>query len=747
MKLSLRFFLPLAVVLISISYFVAPLVDSLTLRWFTRDLDMRSRLIYRAIEEPLADLVKIQSRAKIEQMFSKIIQDERLYAVGFCDGGDKLIYRTQTFPSPILCGELASKNGESYVASLVSGPLHVVTHPVSAEGKIFGTLILLHDMSFIEKRSSDTRKYIFILFAIIALVVSGITVVIAHLSWRGWVNGIRALLKGEGPFNPLSELRQSELLPIAKDLKSLIKNLERDRKQRDEQQISWTPKTLKRILNEELSGDEILVVSNREPYIHVKREDKIEVQVPASGLVTALEPIMRACSGTWIAHGSGSADKLTVDEHDRIPVPPSDPSYQIRRVWLSKEEEDGYYYGFSNEGLWPLCHIAHTRPVFRSSDWKTYYEVNQKFADVVCQEAKTKNPVILVQDYHFALLPKMVKDRLPNATIISFWHIPWPNAEAFGICPWREEILSGLLGSSIIGFHTQFHCNNFLEAVDRYLEARIDRENYNISMGGKISMVRDYPISIEWPSRWLDRTKSNLDCRTHIRQINGLPTDRMLGVGVDRLDYTKGILERFMAVERLLEMFPEWQGKFTLIQIAAPTRTSIDEYQNFEAQVRAMAIRINKKFGKDSYQPILLKVEHHEPEQVFEYYRAVDLCMVTSLHDGMNLVAKEFVSAREDEKGVLILSQFTGASRELPEALVVNPYNIDQCATALHVALSMPATEQKDRMKSMRALVQEFNVYRWAGRMLIDASKIRRRDRLAKRTKETESFLKGNSLS
>ncbi len=399
-------------------------------------------------------------------------------------------------------------------------------------------------------------------------------------------------------------------------------------------------------------------------------------------------------------------------------------------MWLSPEEETGYYYGFSNSGLWPLCHIAHTRPVFRSADWSAYVTVNRRFADAVVLEAKTEDPIVLVQDYHFALLPRMIRERLPAATVISFWHIPWPNAEAFGICPWREALVDGLLGSSILGFHTQFHCNNFIDTVDRYVEARIDRETYTVSYGGDQTAVRRYPISIEWPLSSRTMQKPVAQCRARVREENGLAPDAVIGVGVDRLDYTKGILERFLAIERLLEIDPLWIGKFVFVQIAAPSRSSIDEYQDFDAKVRALARRINERFSGKGRAPILLKVEHHDPDEVYEYYRAADLCFVSSLHDGMNLVAKEFVASRDDERGVLILSQFTGASRELPEALIVNPYDIDQCAAALRTALVMPPSEQRDRMRSMRGLLQDFNVYRWAGRMLLDAAQMRTRSRL-----------------
>jgi trehalose 6-phosphate synthase len=545
--------------------------------------------------------------------------------------------------------------------------------------------------------------------------------------------GVRALLRGEGllrqpEINPPPSLPGFK--PIARDLQRLISELESENRARDESQLTWSAETLRTILHGELRGEDVIVVSNREPYIHQRRGERIEVQRPASGLVTALEPIMRACSGTWIAHGSGSADHEVVDKNDRVAVPPENPAYHIRRVWLTPEEEAGYYYGFANEGLWPLCHIAHVRPIFRSGDWAQYIAVNRKFAQAVVSEAKTKNPIVLVQDYHFALLPKMIHEELPEATIISFWHIPWPNPESFAICPWREEILAGMLGSSIMGFHTQSHCNNFVDTVDRFLEARVDRESFNVSFGGKRTSVRRYPISIAWPPDPELLQKSVPECRRHIRELNDLPPEHKLGIGVDRLDYTKGILERFRAIERLLELKPDWIGHFTFVQIAAPTRSGIDEYQHHEAQVRTLATRINARFERRGPAPIILKIEQHAPPLVYEHFRAADLCFVSSLHDGMNLVAKEFVAARDDERGVLILSEFTGAARELPEALIVNPYDADQCAAALHLALSMPDMEQRDRMLLMRGLVAEFNVFRWAGRMLLDAATQRRHSRL-----------------
>jgi trehalose 6-phosphate synthase len=416
-----------------------------------------------------------------------------------------------------------------------------------------------------------------------------------------------------------------------------------------------------------------------------------------------------------------------------VRVPPGEESYVVRRVWLSAEEEQGYYYGFSNEGLWPLCHLAHTRPVFREEDWRHYVAVNRRFADAVCEEVDADDPIILVQDYHFALAPRMIREKLPRATILTFWHIPWPNAERIGICPWREEILNGLLGSSIVGFHTQQHCNNFMDSIDAFLESRIDREDNAIVQGPRRTLVRPYPISIEWPVRWLAELPSTGECRKQTFEELGLRPNALLGVGIDRLDYTKGVEERLLAVSTLLERYPEFRGRFTFVQLAAPSRTKIDRYRDLNDRIEAVTAEINARWGDANYKPIILLRAHHQPPTVFRFYRAADLCYVSSLHDGMNLVAKEFVAARDDDRGVLVLSQFTGAARDLTEALIVNPYDLGQAGDALATALRMPADEQRERMRSMRRLVSEFNVYRWAGRMLVDAAELRRRDRLTGR--------------
>jgi trehalose-6-phosphate synthase len=735
LHLSLRFVIPLVIALALLANVVVPLVDGLNLRWAARDMDIRSELIGRTLQDPLSELLQKGERSRINALLLRASQDERLLALGVCNESDKLVYRTSGFPASLSC-KSPEKTGKDpvHLIRLPQGPVHVAVSPLEHEGIRIGSLVLVHDMSYMERRSADTRKYVIIFFVVLGVVISLITVFVAHLSWRGWMAGVRAMLRGEGILRPFSQqATKSELQPLVGDLRELLRTLDAGRRFADDSTITWSPESLRTLLHKQLVGERILVVSNREPYIHLLKDGQIEVHRPASGLVTAVEPVMRACSGTWIAHGGGSADRNTVDGKDRVRVPPHKPEYNLRRVWLTKEEEDGYYYGFANEGLWPLCHIAHVRPVFRTTDWEQYEKINQRFADAVVEEADSDNPVVLVQDYHFALLPAMIRKALPKATIITFWHIPWPNPESFGICPWREELLKGMLGSTILGFHTPYHCKNFLETVDRYLETRIEHESSTISRRGQLTMVESYPISIQWPSPQQGTLATEAQIRTGLLESLGLPQDQMLGVGVDRMDYTKGIPERFMAVERMFELHPEMVGRFTFIQIAAPSRSILEEYRTFQERVHAMAERINLRFSREGCPAIILKAEHHEPEQVNRYYRAADVCMVTSLHDGMNLVAKEFVAARDDEQGVLVLSQFTGAAHELHEALIVNPYHVEQTAEALHRALTMPDYEQRERMRSMRTLVRDFNVYRWAGRMLLDAARVRQREKLADR--------------
>jgi trehalose 6-phosphate synthase len=615
----------------------------------------------------------------------------------------------------------------STIATIPTGRVFVSAMPIWNQGQELGFAILVQDLSYIDRRESAAQTFLFVVFGILAVLAFGIPLLVARRARSDWSLELRRLLRGRGK-------QSQEFQPILSDVRELVGRMANER---EDAPGLWTAERLKQTLNRHLHGEKIVILANREPYVHQHTADGgIEVQHPASGLVTALEPIMRACSGVWVAHGSGDADRETVDSNDHVRVPPDEESYHIRRVWLSEEEQQGYYYGFSNEGLWPLCHIAHARPVFRSADWRQYRNVNQKFADAVCSEVDSKDPIILVQDYHFALAPAMIRKRLPTATVIVFWHIPWPNAERMGICPWRNELLEGLLGSSILGFHTQLHCNNFLDSVDRFLETRRDQEQNAVMMQGHRTLVRPYPISLEWPVHWVVESPSVEECRARVWQEFGLKPNALLGIGVDRLDYTKGVEERLEAVELLLERHPEFRGRFSFAQLAAPSRTKIERYRELNEAVERLTERINQRFGSKDYKPIILLRSHHEPPEVFRFYRAADLCYISSLHDGMNLVAKEFVAARTDLKGVLVLSEFTGAARELTEALIVNPYDLEGSCEALAAALTMPADEQQDRMRSMRSVLVQFNVYRWAGKMLVDASRLRNQERVTGRLAE-----------
>jgi trehalose 6-phosphate synthase len=724
-----------------LAYLASTAIQKATHRWFQEDMNQRvAALIKDARPLLLAPWVGGNPDV-LSAALTGISRDGRMTAAGACDQNNQLMARSPAFPRELTCATIrqrmvAEEEGSGALWGMdwesPGGRFYLSTVPMARDGSPLGLLILAQDLSFSDRREARLRHVLLIVFSCLALAASLVTVAAARLSWRGFRKELRRFILGES--------HRKEFLPIVSDIRELVARIAAEREM-DGVTGAWNPQRLKQVLVRHFPGDKVLVLANREPYIHERGSDgAVVVHHPASGLVAAVEPVLRACSGVWIAHGSGSADRQAVDAKHRVKVPPGEESYLLRRVWLSEAEERGYYYGLANEGLWPLCHLAHARPIFRGSDWSTYEAVNRRFADTVCDEAEGEDPVVLVQDYHFSLVPRLVRERRPRATIITFWHIPWPNSEHFGICPWRSEILQGMLGSSILGFHTRQHCNNFLDSVDRYLEARIDREQNAVVQHGRATLVRPYPISIEWPSQWVAGAPSAAECRRSVRQNLGLREDALLGVGVDRLDYTKGIEERLLAVERLLERFPAYAGRFSFVQLAAPSRTLIERYKQLDETVERTAARINQRFGEGAYQPITLLRAHHEPPEVFRYYRAADLCYVSSLHDGMNLVAKEFVAAREDERGVLLLSQFTGASRELSEALMVNPYDLEEASAAMARALSMSPEEQRERMHAMRVFLAEFNVYRWAGRMLVDAARLRHKESLLDRHGEESSL-------
>ncbi|MEO7325430.1 MAG: trehalose-6-phosphate synthase [Dokdonella sp.] len=737
MNLRIRLALALIAALGALIAFAWLLVSHTTHDWFEKDVGLRAQLAINGARRALLADIDAHDANALRDLLIDIARDERVMGAAVCAPDLTVIASTPGFPDAFSCRAVGAHvipgNTAASVAwvpwratmDLPGGQVQINAIPLQTGEGAKAFAILTHDLSFASRRESSTGVFLLCAFVLLAALASLVTLLVVRMAWRDWRDALQRMARGQG-----AEQRP-QFLPVVRDLRDLLDRLAEE-EQAELRGGAWTPERLKLTLRRHLHGERLVVMANREPYIHDRADDgSIRVLHPASGLVSALEPVLRACSGVWVAHGAGSADRETADAQGRVRVPPGEESYVIRRVWLSPEEEKGYYYGFANEGLWPLCHVSHTRPIFRMEDWLHYRQVNEKFVDAVCAEVDTDDPVILVQDYHFALAPRLLRERLPRATILTFWHIPWPNAEQISICPWHKELIEGMLGSSILGFHTQFHCNNFMDAADRFLEARLDREDLAVIQGDRRTLVRGYPISIEWPHRWVEAAPSVSDCRNAVFTELGLSPDTRLGIGVDRLDYTKGIEERMRAVERLFERNPEYIGRFTFLQLASPSRAEIERYAQLKVDVETLVARINARFARDDWQPIILRGQHTEPVDVFRYFRAADVCYVSSLHDGMNLVAKEFVAARDDEQGVLILSRFTGAARELTEALIVNPYDIEQASHALAIALEMSRSEQQARMQAMRRFVSEFNVYRWAGRMLLDASRLRRREQLS----------------
>ncbi len=478
----------------------------------------------------------------------------------------------------------------------------------------------------------------------------------------------------------------------------------------------WTKDSLKELIQDKLKDNLFVVASNREPYIHKMSGDKISCFRPASGVVTALDPVLQVCNGLWVAHGSGDADKKVVDEKNRIQVPPADPKYTLKRIWMNKAEETGYYYGFSNEALWPLCHIVYTKPKFDPIDFQYYKTINERFAQAILEEVGDKEAIIFLQDYHLCLVPKILKDANPKLKIALFWHIPWPNPEVFRICPWKKEILEGMLGADLLGFHIPYHVDNFLETINYNLEAKVDKVTSKVVHRKIETLIRPYPISIDYES--ISKNAATKEVEEDIKNVKetlGINCE-LIGVGTDRIDYTKGILEKFQAIDRLLEKYPEFQGRFCYVQIGSLSRIHLDTYKKLNDDINSLVERINWKYSSDHWSPIVFVRRYFTPQQLLGIFRMANVCLVTSLHDGMNLVAKEFIAA--NDKGMLVLSKFTGAARELTDAIQMNPYNHDQVAEALKQALTMPEKERKERMGKMKTIVKDYNIYSWAANII-----------------------------
>jgi len=740
MRISLRLIVSLAIAITLVSVLFAMIQvrnESLRKR---EDLDRRARVFAESLRETMDLLPQPGSQAKLREIVEKFGSRESLAGViVYGDHATPLLItsalarKLNSRPPPL--DKLPGPGGDGGGSYIHIGPTEMHRYVIRLPRQ--GALAVFHDASFIETEASQTWRETFLRVLIQMALIVAITILVVRWTIVGHVlqlaQWIRDLRNGKPTLNSGHDA-QDVFKPLTKEVSDLALGFHRARasaeeeaRLRDAADSLWTAERLKVYLRSTMEGRPFFAVSNREPYIHQYKSGYIETIVPASGLVTAMEPILCASNGTWIAQGSGDADRATADERNRVSVPPGDPKYTLRRVWLSQEEEDGYYYGFSNEGIWPLCHIAHTRPVFRLPDWESYQEANRKFADAVLDEIRdAENPIVLVQDYHFALLPRLIKEARPDANVAIFWHIPWPNPEAFGICPWQHELLEGLLGADLIGFHIQEHCRNFLDTVDRCLESRTEWERGTVTRGSHLTIVKPFPISVELPASPAHPVESDslyVERESLLRKY-GIRVG-FIGIGVDRLDYTKGIPERFHGIERFLEQNPFYVGRFTFIQIAAPTRTRIPRYQAIGDEVEQEAARINNRFQTSHWKPIVLFASHHSHQEIEAFYRAADVCLVTSLHDGMNLVAKEFVASRSDGGGVVILSRFAGASHELLDALIVNPYDTAQIAKAIQMALELPPEERRGRMLRLRRVVRENNIYRWAAGLIGAVSGIR----------------------
>jgi len=699
------------------------------------DLERRAVLLGEGFKEAVEPALARGSRPGIERLLKKFGRRDQGIAV--YDKVGALIAATSDIEPllpaslPDVIAALSSGTVQKGFTALGGKAVYLYASPLALrDDRPAGAVAVVLDASSIAALEWERWRYNAIRFLVLAGVLSFIAWLVVRVSiTRPMANMARwtkALRHGHAMTPP--DLADAGLFgPMAREVSVLAKSLHRAQAAAEEEatlrvmgESLWTEERLKHFVKLRLGESPLLVVSNREPLRHVRKDGRIEAEIPASGLVTAMDPVMRACGGVWVAQGSGDADVEMVDAHGRLRIPPDDPRYTLRRVWLTKEEEAGYYEGFSNEGLWPLCHIVHTRPHFRPEDWGHYRVVNEKFAAAVLEEvAGVESPMVLIQDYHFALLPGLIKRARPDARTAIFWHIPWPNFENFSICPWQDDLLLGMLGADLIGFHTQFYCNNFLQTVERAIEARIDWEHFSVTRGRHTTYVKPFPISVA--PEFVEEPPAL--SRQALLDRLGISAE-FLGVGVERLDYTKGLPERFRALGRFFERFPEYRERVVFVQLAAPSRSTIERYQQIEAEVDEVIREVNAAFGTKRWRPIVYLKRHHDHRDIWPFYRHADFCMVTSLHDGMNLVAKEFVSVRDDEDGALILSQFTGASWELRDALLVNPYDVDSMAEAIRAAVEMPADERRARMARMRQSVREHNIYRWAGLLLTELQRV-----------------------
>ena len=684
--------------------------DATLRRWTDRDLNRSAHLVATVI----AAHARETSPSHLQKTLTQLASNEDAANLVACGSdGSRLgvtgIGRELGCDSQLARAALTAK-GTSTRGRLGTRSVVVTAHPLDATRSV----LVVQDRTFLDKRRSHLLWILFVaaegaLLAFLLLARAG-----ARIGSRRTEEAARSVVRHMRSRASGDVTIPADLHLLARDMRDTVEQL------RSESPGPVGPERLRILARKDERGGSLVVMANREPYSHEwKAGGAVAVERPASGLVTGIEPILRACGGTWIAHASGSADRVYADRMGRVSVPPDAPEYTLRRLWIDEAEYERYYSGFANEGLWPLCHTAHTQPMFRAADWASYQAVNETFAAAGVEEARSDG-MLLIQDYHFALVPRLVREQAPHVVTSLFWHIPWPNSEVVGICPWKEALLDGMLGADIVGFHTRQFCLNFLESAQRYLECRVNFEDMSVTYGGHCTRVRPYPISVEWPYPAESRTTGSL-----LRRSLRIPDEAHVSVGVDRADYTKGLLERVSAVEQLLEENPALLGRYVLVQLASPTRTRIRKYQQLADDLQEAVDRVNRRFGTASWQPILLEMRTVPPDEVRQYYAMAESALVTPLHDGMNLVAKEYVAACEDGDGALVLSVFAGAAKELDGALLVNPYDTQQVAQTILRAVRMPLAERRARMQSMREQIASHSIYDWSEKLLTDMREVR----------------------
>lgn len=704
----------------------------------TTDLQYRTRVLADSMEESIAPSFERHATSSVQKIVGRIASNERIAGIIVFDNKGAIVASAGNATSSVasttvVAAAMDGAQDKNTTMRGSDGSVFLFASPlINEKSEVIGALLVAQNAQYIDDAILaiwlDNLQRVLVL----VVVLGGALFVLVRWVFYGPLSKMVMTLEAirRGDVREVSVKGDGMLAPLVTEISKMTTSLRQARQSASEEarmrleklDTPWTAERLKEFIKAYLKDRPIFVVSNREPYVHTLTRDGNEWSVPAGGVVTALEPVMAACGGTWIAHGSGSGDRNASDADGKLRVPPDEPAYTLKRVWLSDEEVKGYYEGFSNEAIWPLCHMAHTRPIFRAEDWDVYREVNAKFAKALLDEIRhVENPIVLIQDYHLALVPQIVKRARPDALVSIFWHIPWPSAAQFTICPWRREILTGMLGADIIGFHTQQYCNNFIDTVAGELEARVDYEHFSVVRGEHTAFVKPFPISIAFPA---PHTGVEKEPSRRILDELGIRTERLM-LGVERLDYTKGILERFKALEYLFDTYPEYVGKVTMLQIAAPSREAITKYREYALAVEQEAERINHTFGTRDWKPIVLEVKSYTHAQLHDLYRLADVCIVSSLHDGMNLVAKEFVAARSDDEGVLVLSQFTGASRDLKGALMVNPYSAEETSEALHSGLTMQKSEQHRRMSGLRASVRDYNIFRWSAEIIRSLARVR----------------------